>query len=540
MSETTPIQAEAQAAEQSKNEAELIGRIIQSEQKLSDYFTTIITKSVTDQLERRSMMRLRVIGVVVAALLTVAIPGTMSWVRGTIVDQTENAMTVQFGQATTELEAQFAAFLAQERIYSSFTNYLLYLSDRATVPRSELTEVRLRLEELLSYPAIVQRTEFPYLLDLVTRLAVKHGDTTTLDLLESDFASLLTSPRTKPRLARYYAERVLGDRFTSAAKRQASARRFQQYVDASEGTPDFETLLPLQLMVDDQLNVDGMDDTFTGIRLHVKDLGPQDQASFIAETVRYSNPKFWEAPTTARTRRIAVVAGQLVIDRRDFYIDLLDSVAVQTALIDISESEANKGNTAFAMALSGFRNAFSGELASTDDAEFRAAIEALVQGDIALWMHDDPIIDALNAQNRETRQYSRERIQELESRWHDEFESGAFDLIEGVLERPISRLLRRVKRDSVGAYREIFVMDGVGLLVGASDPNNDYWQGEEPKWRNTYKAGRGSRHVGKLKFDESALAWVIQVSLPVLDPKSGEPIGALTVGVDPSMLEGSI
>ena len=77
--------------------------------------------------------------VVVAALLTVAIPGTMSWVRGTIVDQTENAMTVQFGQATTELEAQFAAFLAQERIYSSFTNYLLYLSDRATVPRSELT-----------------------------------------------------------------------------------------------------------------------------------------------------------------------------------------------------------------------------------------------------------------------------------------------------------------------------------------------------------------------------------------------------------------
>ena len=44
------------------SEAELIGRIIQSEQKLSEYFTTIITKSVTEQIERRNLARLRQIG----------------------------------------------------------------------------------------------------------------------------------------------------------------------------------------------------------------------------------------------------------------------------------------------------------------------------------------------------------------------------------------------------------------------------------------------------------------------------------------------
>jgi hypothetical protein len=308
-------------------------------------------------------------------------------------------------------------------------------------------------------------------------------------------------------------------------------------VDASEGSSDFETLLPLQAMVDKQVNIDDSDGTFEGIRQYVRGLGPLDQASFIAETVRYSNPEFWESATTSRSRRIARAAGQLVIDHRAYYIDLLDNVAVQTALIDIAESEVNRGNESFATALSGFRNAFSGELASTDDAEFRAAIDALVRGDIVLWMDDPVVIDAVNQQNRETSGYSRGRIEELEVQWHDEFESGAYDLIEQQLERPISRLLRRVKRNSEGTYRELFVMDAVGLLVGSSDPNNDYWQGEEEKWLKTYKVGRGSMHVGTLKFDESALAWVIQISLPVVDPKTRKPIGALTVGVNPSMLE---
>ena len=72
MSESTSSDNPAPGTDQARQEAELIGRIIQSEQKLSDYFTTIITKSVTDQLERRSVMRLRLIGVVVVSLLTVS------------------------------------------------------------------------------------------------------------------------------------------------------------------------------------------------------------------------------------------------------------------------------------------------------------------------------------------------------------------------------------------------------------------------------------------------------------------------------------
>ena len=346
MNESTSNTPPPPLADDSKAEAELIGRIIQSEQKLTEYFTTIITNSVTEKLDQRAVLRLRMIGVVGVTLLAVAVPGVASWVRGTIVEQTETAMDTQFESASQQLEARFTDFLDQERMYSSFTNYLLYLSDRVIVARSELTEIRLRLEELAEVPSILERSEFPYLLDLIARLAVKHGDRTTLDLLQAEFETQLTSPRTRPRLARYYGERVLGDRFTSEAKRQAAARNFQRHLDASEESPDFEMLLPLQLMVENQVDVDKQTEAFEGIRLHVRDLGPQDQSSFIAETVRYSNPEFWEAATTARSRRIALLAGQVVLDHRDFYIELLDSVAVQTALIDIAEAEANKGNSA--------------------------------------------------------------------------------------------------------------------------------------------------------------------------------------------------
>ena len=520
-----------------RDEAELIGRIIQSEQKLTDYFTTIITNSVTDQLDRRNMMRIRVTGLVLVLLMTVAIPGIMSWVRGNIREQTDAAMSVQFDQVTAQIEARFVSFLEQERIYSAFTNYLLYLSDRATVSDSELIEVRVRLADLGGYPEVRQRPGFARILDLVARLGVQHSNRSILDLLESDFGDLLTSARTRPRLARFYGERVLGDVFTSQAKRISAARLFQNHVDASESSPDFERLLPLQAMVDSQIDIDESDRTFEGIKMHVRALGPMHQAAFIAETVRYSNPEFWEASTTSRSRRIAIVAGELVIDHRNFYIHLLDSVAVQTALIDIAESEVNKGNVSFSTALSGFRNAFSDELESTDGKEFIAAIDALIRSDIGLWMEDDVVIDAIQRQNSETMSYSHARIEQLELQWHDEFESGAHDLIENILERPISRQLRRIKRDGGGTYRELFVMDGMGLIVGASDANSDYWQGEEDKWLRTFKAGPGSRHVGTLKFDDSALAWVIQVSQPILDPVTGKPIGAWSAAIDPSMLE---
>jgi hypothetical protein len=64
----------------------------------------------------------------------------------------------------------------------------------------------------------------------------------------------------------------------------------------------------------------------------------------------------------------------------------------------------------------------------------------------------------------------------------------------------------------------------------------DYWQGDEPKWLETYRLGKGALHIGNLKYDSSALAWEVQVSLPIVDPATEEPLGAITIGLDPSAL----
>ena len=80
---------------------------------------------------------------------------------------------------------------------------------------------------------------------------------------------------------------------------------------------------------------------------------------------------------------------------------------------------------------------------------------------------------------------------------------------------------------------EAFVMDNQGALVGATRRTSDYWQGDEPKWRESFNGGRGAELREKPFFDESSQSYVLQVSLPVKD--GARVIGALTVSI--SLLE---
>jgi hypothetical protein len=163
-------------------------------------------------------------------------------------------------------------------------------------------------------------------------------------------------------------------------------------------------------------------------------------------------------------------------------------------------------------------------------------VRQLINGEVNPWLTNPIIVETLRAQNRTTGGYSEKEIMVLESIWQDEFASDQYDLIAEVLDRPVSRYLKRVKLNGLGTYHEIHLMDGVGLLTGASDANEDYWQGDEPKWLETYRIGKDALHIGKLKYDSSALAWEIQVSLPIVDPETQEPLGAITIGLDPSAL----
>jgi len=531
------------------SDAELIGRIIQSEQKLTEYFTTIITKSVTEQIERRNMTRLRMFGIISVVVVSLMVPAITLWVRATITSQTEVAiqgqfsgaieqLEVRFGDETKRLEQDFESFQSKERIYLTFSNYALYLRDRAQVPERAVRSVLEVLEQIMPDPDLTGRPDFPFLVDLVVQTAIKNGYSETLDILEDRLQSVLASaPRTMPRLARHYGESIVGDRFISENRLEMAIKKFRRYLDLSINAPGgYERLLPLQLLVENRLNGEGVRERIEAIQLYVLDLVPAQQAAFIAETVRYSNPDYRDVPATARNKRIASTAGTMVVDEAQFYARMLKDDAVRAALTQLASYEANLENTGIATALAAFRRVVLSGVSSGEDPKLQKSVRQLVDGEINIWLKHPVIIEALRAQNLETGSHTEQQIKVLEGIWQDEFVSDQYDLIAEVLDRPVSRYLKRVKLNGLGTYHEILLMDGVGLLTGFSDPNDDYWQGEEPKWLETYQGGEDALHIGNLKFDQSTLAWEIQVSLPVLDPETRKPLGAIMIGIDPSAL----
>ncbi|WP_434056061.1 MAG: hypothetical protein RDA78_14785 [Roseibium sp.] len=164
--------------------------------------------------------------------------------------------------------------------------------------------------------------------------------------------------------------------------------------------------------------------------------------------------------------------------------------------------------------------------------EFESELKTLAAGKIAEIAASSEVIDAVRAQNGETGAFDQTKIDELDKTWRAEAEAVDQPMIDTVLERPLSTFLADVQESSDGLFTEIFVMDGKGLNVGQSDVTSDYWQGDEAKWQDTYSNGKGAVHISELEEDDSTQTLQSQVSVTVVDPDSGEAIGAVTFGVN--------
>jgi hypothetical protein len=121
------------------------------------------------------------------------------------------------------------------------------------------------------------------------------------------------------------------------------------------------------------------------------------------------------------------------------------------------------------------------------------------------------------------------RINKLDYQWREEGSFGA--LVVDLLDRQASIIARDRREASDGVVNEIIVMDAYGLNVAISDRTSDYFQGDEAKWQETFQKGPDAVHISELEFDESTGKVQTQVSLTVVDPETGEPIGAVTLGI---------
>lgn len=164
--------------------------------------------------------------------------------------------------------------------------------------------------------------------------------------------------------------------------------------------------------------------------------------------------------------------------------------------------------------------------------EFDADLKRIFAEMVQPWLADPALVEAVKAQNAEKGGLGATDIEALDQAWRAEADAGSGPLIDAVLSNPLSAMLKQKQEASDGLFLEIFVMDGKGLNVGQSAVTSDYMQGDEAKWQETFAKGPDAMLIDEIEFDDSAGAFVSQVSQTVVDPATGAPIGSVTVSIN--------
>lgn len=166
------------------------------------------------------------------------------------------------------------------------------------------------------------------------------------------------------------------------------------------------------------------------------------------------------------------------------------------------------------------------------DGVYRVPLEAYARAELAKWLEDPALIEAIKVQNDRHTGLSEDAVIELDQQWRAEAADGGGPLITELLAHPVSGWLRGQQTATAGFVTEVFVMDDKGLNVAQSVETSDYWQGDEAKWKETYQVGPDALHISDVEFDESTGFYQSQASLAIKDPESGEVIGAITFGIN--------
>ena len=168
----------------------------------------------------------------------------------------------------------------------------------------------------------------------------------------------------------------------------------------------------------------------------------------------------------------------------------------------------------------------SSETALTSELQQKLSLETET---IKKWVCKPLIINAVKKHNAET--LSIDKILTCDAEWIKNRNIGAKPnaLMNRLKNHTVGTWLKQQRKKSGGKYRESFLCDNRGVVVALSNITSDYYQGDEKKWIECFNNGEGKVIYGEPKYDDSADAVLIQISVPVID--KGKTIGVLIVGV---------
>ncbi len=141
------------------------------------------------------------------------------------------------------------------------------------------------------------------------------------------------------------------------------------------------------------------------------------------------------------------------------------------------------------------------------------------------WGENAVLVDAVKAHNATG--ITLDEIQARDKSWRAV--SGVNDFMKALMTNSAAQEMSTLEQ-SKPYLLELFLMDNQGANVAMTNKTSDYWQGDEAKFTESFKGGVGAVHLGEVEFDESAQAYLVQISVPVME--AGKAIGAITVGIN--------
>ena len=164
--------------------------------------------------------------------------------------------------------------------------------------------------------------------------------------------------------------------------------------------------------------------------------------------------------------------------------------------------------------------------------EYEQQLRDVYQQQLKAWLQHPGLIEAINQQNAEHESLTEADIASLDQDWREQAKAGSGPLIERLMNKDASTYLAGKKRGSGELVTEVFVMDNKGLNVALSNVTSDYMQGDEAKWQKTFGQGAGEVFIDEVEFDDSTDTFQCQISATVVDPSTGNAIGAVTFGIN--------
>lgn len=170
--------------------------------------------------------------------------------------------------------------------------------------------------------------------------------------------------------------------------------------------------------------------------------------------------------------------------------------------------------------------------------EERNYLQQLVKQHLQRWAYHPDLLTALRSGAQLGN--SEERIRELDRQWLRERILEEKPLIKRVQRTQSSRLLANISHQYQPLFNELFVSDRSGQLLAMSRVTSDYWQADEEHFSVAIELPPGQVHISSIEYDGSTQSFQSKASAPLHDPKSGELLGVISLGINIEVAFGTL